>query len=158
MDPEQKKKALKSINYGVYVLTSHSGDEFAGATVTWVSQASLNPPQIMVGLRKGSKTELMVSKEKTFALNILGESQKYIAKTFLKHATVAGDEINGYSFRTEKTGAPILAAAVAFIECQIAHTVSGTDHDVVIANVINAGYQSEESPLVLKTTGWSYGG
>ena len=79
MDTEQKRKSLRNITYGVYVLTAKSGEEYAAATITWVSQSSLNPPQIMVGLRKGSKTAAFVLKTNHFVLNILGESQKQIA-------------------------------------------------------------------------------
>ena len=44
MDPEVKKKALRMINYGMYVLTSKDGDQLDAATVNWVTHASFNPP------------------------------------------------------------------------------------------------------------------
>jgi flavin reductase (DIM6/NTAB) family NADH-FMN oxidoreductase RutF len=158
MDPEQKRKSLRNLTYGVYVLTAKSETAYAAATVTWVSQSSLDPPQIMVGLRRGSKTAELVKKSEKFVLNILAESQKQIASVFLKHAAVNGDTINGYPFHVGETDAPILKDALSFIECKIDEIIEGTDHDVVIARVINAGIQSEGSPLVLRSTGWSYGG
>ena len=158
MDPQQKKIALRNITYGVYVLTVKCGEDYAAATVTWVSQASLDPPKIMLGLRRGSKTADLVKKEKNFTLNILGESQKKIASTFLKHASVEGENLNGYTFRTELTNAPILLDAPSFIECKTEQLIDGTDHDVLIAEVINAGVHSDELPLDLRKTGWSYGG
>jgi flavin reductase (DIM6/NTAB) family NADH-FMN oxidoreductase RutF len=158
MDPEQKRKSLRSLTYGVYVLTAKSEDNHAAATVTWVSQSSMNPPQIMVGLKRSSKTADLVKKAKSFVLNILGESQKDIASAFLKHANVEGDTINGYPFTLGKLSAPILKDAPSFLECEIERLIEGSDHDVVIAKVVNAGIQSDESSLVLKSTGWSYGG
>jgi flavin reductase (DIM6/NTAB) family NADH-FMN oxidoreductase RutF len=158
MDPEKKRKSLRNITYGVYVLTVKSDEDFAAATVTWVSQSSLNPPQIMLGLKKSSKTAELVKKAGTFVLNILGESQKTIASAFLKHAQVEGDMINGYPFVLGKTCAPILKDAPSYIECKIDQLIEGTDHDVVIAGLIDANVQSEEIPLDLRTTGWSYGG
>jgi flavin reductase (DIM6/NTAB) family NADH-FMN oxidoreductase RutF len=158
MDPEQKKKALRNFTYGVYVLTVNSGHDYAAATVTWVSQASLDPPRIMLGLRRGSKTAELAKKEKGFTLNILGESQKSIASAFLKHAIVEGETINGYPFKKEVTGSPILTDAPAYLECKIVQLIDGTDHDVVIAEVINAGAHADMEPLNLRTTGWRYGG
>jgi flavin reductase (DIM6/NTAB) family NADH-FMN oxidoreductase RutF len=158
MDPEQKRKSLRNITYGVYVLTAMYEEEYAAATVTWVSQSSLDPPQIMLGLRKGSKTAALVHKTNCFVLNILGESQKQIASAFLKHANVEGNTLNGYSFKIGETCAPILDDAPSYIECKVDELIEGTDHDVVIAGVINAGVQSDESPLNLRSTGWSYGG
>ena len=49
MDPQAKKVALRAINYGLYVLTAKDGDELAAASVNWLSQASFEPPLIMVG-------------------------------------------------------------------------------------------------------------
>ena len=123
-----------------------------------MSQASLDPPKIMLGLKKGSRTASMVMDVGVFSLNILGHSQREIAKAFLKSASVEGNRINGYIFKTEKTGAPILKEAPSYIECHVETTIEGSDHDVVIAEVINAGVHSDEDPLILRTTGWSYGG
>ncbi len=158
MDPEQKRKSLRNITYGVYVLTVKSEEDYAGATVTWVSQSSLDPPQIMLGLRKGSKTAALVKKTDGFVLNILGESQKKIASAFLKHAKVDGNTINGYPFKIGDICAPILEDAPSYLECKVDQLIEGTDHDVVIAGIVNAGVQSEELPLNLRSTGWNYGG
>ncbi len=43
MDPEQKRKSLRNITYGVYVLTVKSEEDYAGAMVTWVSQSDELP-------------------------------------------------------------------------------------------------------------------
>jgi flavin reductase (DIM6/NTAB) family NADH-FMN oxidoreductase RutF len=158
MDPELKRKSLRNISYGVYVLTAKSREDYAAATVTWVSQSSLNPPQIMLGLKRSSKTAELVKKANTFVLNILGESQKQIASAFLKHASVEGEKINGYQFKIGKTNAPILTEAPSYIECKVNQLIEGSDHDVVIADLIDAGVHSDETPLNLKSTGWSYGG
>jgi flavin reductase (DIM6/NTAB) family NADH-FMN oxidoreductase RutF len=158
MDPEQKRKSLRNITYGVYILTVKSEQDYAGATVTWVSQSSLDPPQIMLGLRKGSKTAALVKKTNHFVLNILGDSQKQIASAFLKHAKVEGNTINGYTFILGESCSPVLEDAPSFIECKVDQLIEGTDHDVVIAGVINAGMKSDENPLSLRSTGWSYGG
>jgi len=158
MDPQQKKNSLRNITYGVYVMTVKSDNNYAAATVTWVSQASLDPPKIMLGLKRESKTANLVKETQLFVLNILGESQKTMAKAFLKHANVEDGKLNGYNFCPGETGAPVLIEAPSFLECKIEKLIEGTDHDVVVAEVINAGVQNEETPLVLRSTGWSYGG
>jgi flavin reductase (DIM6/NTAB) family NADH-FMN oxidoreductase RutF len=112
----------------------------------------------MLGLKRSSKTAELVKKANSFVLNILGESQKEIASAFLKHAKIEGDMINGYPFVLGKTFAPILIDAPSFLECRVDKLIEGTDHDVVVAGIIDAGVHSEEDPLILKSTGWSYGG
>ena len=112
----------------------------------------------MLGLRKSSKTANLVLKTNQFVLNILGESQKQIGAAFLKHASIDGNKLNGYSFKLGETCSPILEDAPSYLECKIDEIFEGTDHDIVIARVVNVGVQSEENPLNLRATGWSYGG
>ena len=57
MNLSDKKRALKMFQYGLYILTAKATDPkesmpYAAATVTWVSQASFEPPLVMVGIRK----------------------------------------------------------------------------------------------------------
>ncbi|SVC69557.1 uncharacterized protein METZ01_LOCUS322411, partial [marine metagenome] len=60
MDDDKRKEVLRMISYGVYVLTSKNGHDYGSATVTWVSQASFNPPMISVCLKKNSGVYLLV--------------------------------------------------------------------------------------------------
>ncbi len=158
MDPKARKAALRSISYGLYVLTVKSGEQISGATVTWLSQASFEPPMIMVGLNRKSGTYRAVKESGRFAVNIVGKSQKEIAEAFFRETEVDDRKINGFGFKTATTGAPILSAVPAWFECEVDRWLEGSDHDICIAKVINAGRQSDEEPLPLKETGWNYGG
>ena len=44
MDPDVKKKVLRQISYGMYVVSSAAGDAVSASTVNWLSQASFSPP------------------------------------------------------------------------------------------------------------------
>jgi flavin reductase (DIM6/NTAB) family NADH-FMN oxidoreductase RutF len=158
MDLQVKKKALRMISYGLYILTSKSEEEVAGCTVTWVSQASMNPPQIMVGLEKESHTYHAVEKSGKFVMNFLGKGQKEIAQKFFKHPHIEDGKINGFAYKTGVTGAPILLDLPAYVECKVVDTVKKGDHYIVIGEVIEAGVQHDIEPLALRETGWSYGG
>ena len=52
MDDKFKKQALRMFSYGVYVLTSKFEDDYCAATVTWVSQASFEPPMCQFALNE----------------------------------------------------------------------------------------------------------
>ena len=51
MDEKIRKQTLRMIPYGLYVLTSRTESGVNAATVSWLSQASFEPPRIVVGLR-----------------------------------------------------------------------------------------------------------
>lgn len=52
MNEEAKKKLLRMIPHALYLLTSRANGQTAAATVSWVTQASFQPPLVAVGLKK----------------------------------------------------------------------------------------------------------
>ena len=74
MDQDAKKKALRMIPYGIYVMTAEGKDgSVAAATVNWVTQASFAPPLVAVGVKADSGAHTIVKESGSFVLNVLGE-------------------------------------------------------------------------------------
>ncbi|MFI5176506.1 MAG: flavin reductase family protein, partial [Terriglobia bacterium] len=130
MDPEAKKKALRMINYGMYVLSSRVEGHVAAATVNWLSQASFSPPLVMVGLKVDSDTFATVRKAMHFTVNILGQNQKDLAQDFFKASSVEGNRINGHEYESGITGGAILKESPASFECKVTDIVERGDHAV----------------------------
>jgi flavin reductase (DIM6/NTAB) family NADH-FMN oxidoreductase RutF len=78
-----------------------------------------------------------------FALNVLGKSQGAIAYTFFKPAKHEGDTLSGQTFRTGTTGAPILEACPAYIECRLVDRLENGDHSIFVGEVVDAGLTEE---------------
>ncbi len=87
MDPSERKKALRSLVYGTYVATARGGNLVGGGTITWLSQASFEPPLVMAAIKKGSNLYEAIQKGHTFAVNVLNKHQKHIAEKFFKPPT-----------------------------------------------------------------------
>lgn len=158
MDEKAKKQALRMITYGLYVLGVESQGEMAAASVTWVSQASFEPPLVMLGVKRDARPFALLKESRRFALSFLETGQAVIARTFFKTQSPEGGTLGGLRFSVEKTGAPILADALAFIEGDVVSIDETGDHAVVVAQVVGAGARREGSPLTLREVGLSYGG
>ncbi len=160
MDPQQKKVALRAINYGLYVLTAVDGEEYAAAGVNWLSQASFDPPLVMVAVKSDSDTHAVIQRSGAFAVGVLGDDQLDIGKAFFRTTTVEGDTLNGYRFeRAPETGAPLLVDLPYWFEARVTDTVARGDHTVFVAEVVGAGVRTESAtPLLLRATGMNYGG
>jgi flavin reductase (DIM6/NTAB) family NADH-FMN oxidoreductase RutF len=160
MDPEIKKKTLRLLTYGLYVVTAAGDGEVAAGTVTWLSQASFSPPLIMVGVKVDSSLHKLVMRQRALAVNVLAAGQKEIASAFFGRTTVENGRINGYGYEPgSKTGAPLLLDLPAWFEVRVTDTVQRGDHTVVVGEVVDAGLREEDvKPLILWDTGWSYGG
>ena len=139
MNQDAKKAALRMIPYGIYVLTADDGKgNVAGATVNWVTQTAFNPPLVVVGLKTDSGAYQIVKNTKHFALNMLGKGHKGLAFTFFKPAQFADGKLSGQAVHEGTTGAPILDAAPAAVECKVTSIVEQGDHHVVVGEVVEA--------------------
>ena len=139
MDANAKKTALRMIPYGLYVLTAAQDEHVAAATVNWVTQASFEPPLVVVGVKADSHGYALIKASRVFALNVLGKDQGPMAFAFFKPAQREGQTISGEPFRTGTTGAPLLERARAFVECTVTEIVEGGDHAIVVGRVVDAG-------------------
>jgi flavin reductase (DIM6/NTAB) family NADH-FMN oxidoreductase RutF len=149
MDADHKKTALRMIPYGLYVLTAQdkSGARTA-ATVNWVTQASFEPPLVVVGVKADSHPKTVIGAAGSFALNFLGKGQGEIAYAFFKSVESDDHQIGGQAYRSGSTGAPILQAAPAYVECRVVETIEKGDHVIVVGEVVDAGVaqQPQERP------------
>lgn len=144
MDPNAKKTALRMIPYGLYVLTAESGDGMvAAATVNWVTQASFEPPLVVVGVKTDSSAYSVIKASAAFALNVLGKGQQSLAFTFFKPTTRDGDTLSGQPFRRGSTGAPLLETTAAFVECKLLDAVERGDHAIMVGQVVDAGVSKQ---------------
>ena len=139
MNADAKKAALRMIPYGIYVLTADDGKgNVAAATVNWVTQTAFAPPLVVVGVKTDSGAYQIVKNTKTFALNMLGKDQKGAAFTFFKPTTLEGGKLSGQAIHKGSTGAPILEAASASVECKVTSIVEQGDHHIVVGEVLDA--------------------
>jgi flavin reductase (DIM6/NTAB) family NADH-FMN oxidoreductase RutF len=159
MDPSVKKRTLRLLSNGVYIITSRDGDRFGAATVTWVSQASFKPPLLMAAIRKDSSAFRCMSQSLVAALHIVGSQQSDIAQKFFAPTLTGPGVINGEPFLDGETSAPILENVPAYLECRVQQIIDdGGDHDIVVMKVVNAACREPLEPLTIAQSPWEYGG
>jgi flavin reductase (DIM6/NTAB) family NADH-FMN oxidoreductase RutF len=155
---EAKRKAVRMIPYGVYVLTTKVGDRMNGAGVSWVTQASFQPPRLAVGLRVNSHIHDQVKASGFFALNIVGQGQEKEATAFFRRVEVEGDTIGGVAFEPGKTGAPLLKDFPAYLECRVVDAMRSGDHTLFLGEIVAANGSFDRKALSLSDTDWHYAG
>jgi flavin reductase (DIM6/NTAB) family NADH-FMN oxidoreductase RutF len=165
MDEKAKKQALRLIPYGLYILTARTAESISdlapgtdAATVSWLSQASFEPPRVVIGLRRDSSIWQRVQAAGAFVVNIVGQGQKDLASAFFRHVEPQDGSLAGHPFHEGLTGAPILDEVPAYVECRVVQTIDAGDHTLFLADVAEAGVQNTLEAIDLASTGWHYGG
>src|SRR5689334_8483225 len=95
MELATRRKTLRMISNGMYILTSRCGDDFGAATITWVSQASFKPPLLMAAVRTTSNVYRCLTESRLAALHVLGSDQKDVAQKFFFPTKAVEGQING---------------------------------------------------------------
>lgn len=159
MDPKVKKTVLRWFTYGLYAVTARSGDEVGVMTANWLMQSSFEPPLVTLAAEAESHTRGLIEASGAFAVNVFETGQRELAgqlgRTFAKHPGKAGE----LAWRPgPETGAPLLEAALGWVECRVNASVRSGDHVLYVAEVVEAGVQREGTPLTLAEAGFRYSG
>ena len=160
MDPDAKKTSLRSITYGLYVVTAASGDDMAASSINWLTQTSFDPPLVVAALKNDSGACALTIASGSFGVNVLGADQLDIAKAFFRSTKVEDGKLNGYDFEAgPTTGSPLLTDLPYWWECRLLQHLEQGDHWIFVGEVVDAGVRNADAePLNLRTTGMNYGG
>ena len=155
-----RRRVLWSMPSGLYVVGSRAGEQVNAMTLNLAMQVSVEPKRIAIAVLKDALTHQLIVGSGVFSLNILSRADRAIVRKFVKPVDVADGTLNGFPFRTAKTGAPILEQAVAYLDCLGNQTVDAGDHTLFIGDVIDAGFQLDEDTEILRMedTRMNYGG
>jgi 4-nitrophenol 2-monooxygenase / 4-nitrocatechol 4-monooxygenase, reductase component len=143
LDAAAFRQVIGRFMSGVVVITATHRGERRGMTVSAIASLSLDPPMIVTCLNAASATQEVVRRAGAFAVNILAEDQEHLAGLFSRPGS---DPFRDLACEPGVTGAPILAGALAVLECRIAQEVRGGSHRVLLADVVRAS-AGEGSPL-----------
>lgn len=140
VDPEVFRHVIGHFASGVTVVTAAEGGRRYGMTASAVTSLSLEPPMLLVCMNHRTRTQAVVSRTGRFAVNILGEEHGLVAERFAlpTHGTADGDKFAGLVTVNGRTGTPLLADALAHLECRVTRAVTGGSHRVFLAEVVHA--------------------
>lgn len=131
------RETLSFLPGGVTVVTAREPDGSpAGLTATAVCSVSLRPPLVLVCVEDGSSTRAAIAREGSFAVNLLDEEQAPMARRFAGGRT---DKFDDVPWATAETGAPVLEAAVGYVDCRVDQRLDEAgDHEIFIGEVLAA--------------------
>src|ERR1700682_3503292 len=130
------RSAMRHLAGGVSVITVGHGRDIAGMTVTSVSSLSVDPPTLIVSINRESSSWPLLKRHGFFGVNILTADQIDIAERFTgKDGLKGADRFAGAQWITRVSGVPLLAGALAAIDCEVEDIVERHSHAIVIGRV-----------------------
>jgi flavin reductase (DIM6/NTAB) family NADH-FMN oxidoreductase RutF len=134
-DAETFRHVVGHLPSGVTVVTTRTSDADFGMTASSVTSLSLQPPMMLACLNKESATSRAVSQAGAYAVNVLGQGHEDLAQRF---AVRRKDKFAGVGVVDGVLGMPLLAGALAHIECTVVEEVTGGTHSIFLGKVESA--------------------
>ncbi len=136
LDPMVWRNTMGSFASGVVIVTTtDEEDRPVGTTVSAFSSVSLDPPLLLVCLDHKSRTRAAVRRSGHFCINILSAGQGDLARLFAGPG--ATDRFAEVEITPGTLGAPMIAGALASIDCRLHSLHAAGDHDILIGRGLN---------------------
>lgn len=139
----QFRDALGRFATGVTVVTVATPTGPLGITANSFASVSLDPPLILWCPAKVSMRHDALAGADHFALHVIGEDQKHIARGFSR----AGDAFGQCDWKTGAHDVPLIENCPVRFECQTQARIDGGDHTIMLGRVLRVTTTKSE-PLV----------
>ncbi len=147
---------------------SRAGDERNAMTTSWITQLSMEPVIIGIGVENTAVTHRLISAGGSFTVNLWDAEN---TRPFVKFSKPAAYEapgdgggpatgtLNGWSVYEAATGAPVFVDAAAWMDCEVRHSVDLGTHTLFMGELVAAGINNDEVRLAsMADTRMKYGG
>lgn len=153
------KKVMRKFEYGVYVVTMGKGQEGNAFTASWVTQVSSDPYMVAITVHNKHQSVPQLKNHGAFVVNLIGEGQEGVAKTYFGPAESGYDKLQGKTVTdSPATGTPILNGILGFVDCEIVNSVAVGNHTMFIGEVKAAGLKNDIQILTGSNSGLRYTG
>lgn len=167
-DPDEfdrlRRRVLWKMPSGLFVVgTTDNGSRRNGMTLNWATQVSFQPKLLAISVERDAFTHELLVAGGVFSLCTLSRNDRAVVRKFTKPVEVDLDAhtLNGIAYIDgPSTGAPVLADAVAYVECEVRETLEVGSHTLFVGEIVNAAFRADEEADVLRMedTRMNYGG
>ena len=143
-------KVIFQVSYGLYVLTSKTGDKNNGCIINTVVQQTSTPLVISITVNKQNYTESMLEKSGEFNVSIIDESAPF--SLFQHFGFQTGAEVDKFAdfadFAVAENGINYVnTGCCGYISAKVTQTLDLESHVMFLAEVTDAKKLSENAPM-----------
>ena len=159
LDDQLVNRLTWKIPNALALIGSRSGEERNGMTASWITQLSMEPVLIGVGVDNTAVTHRLISEGGSFTVNLWNAEDTRVFVKFSKPATYADGTLNGRPVREATTGAPVFTEAIAWMDCEVRHAIDLGTHTLFVGELVDGAIQADEARSAsMSDTRMKYGG
>jgi flavin reductase (DIM6/NTAB) family NADH-FMN oxidoreductase RutF len=150
---DELRRTMRNFPSGVSVLTAGLEGQRIGVTIASLVSLSLGPPLVGVSIGRELAVHELLRDAGAFGVSMLRGEQAALAAHFARGVPpIALWE--GIAVREGSTGVPLLADALAWLECRIVAEHAVGDHTFFVGEVVTAEEGPSGTALVYREHGY----
>lgn len=160
LDPDARKRMLRSFTYGLFWVSAEHDGERGIFTANWVSQASFDPPILMLSVERESSTLPLIQASGHFVIGPFRSDQRELAGDLGRPKSRAGDKISAYDLDVTRmaSGGFAVTNSLGALGCKVQAEVDAGDSIVLVAEVVEAQVFGDGEPLTMSEAGFRHFG
>ena len=159
LEADLVNKVTWKIPNALALVGSRSGDERNAMTTSWITQLSMDPVIIGIGVDNTAVTHRLISEGGSFTVNLWNSEDTRVFVKFSKPASWEDGTLNGRAVRAEVTGAPVFDEAIAWMDCAVRQSIDFGTHTLFAGELVAAGIHEDEArAAAMSDTRMKYGG
>ncbi|HUT04297.1 MAG TPA: flavin reductase family protein [bacterium] len=141
--------ALFCISYGLYIVSSRSGDKLNGQIVNTVVQVAASPPKIAVSINKENLTHEFISESGVFGVCVLDQTTPMtLIGRFGFRSGRDIDKFDKVEHKLGQTGVPLVTEHVlSVLEAKVIDAVDVGTHTLFVGELLSAEIVGTGDPL-----------
>ena len=159
LDDELINKVTWKIPNALALVGSRAGEERNAMTTSWITQLAQEPVLIGIGVDNVAVTHRLISEGGCFTVNLWDPDDTRVFVKFSKPATYEDSTLNGRAVSEATTGAPVFDEAIAWLDCEVRHTLDLGSHTLFVGELVDAAIRDDGSrAAAMSDTRMKYGG
>lgn len=143
---DEFRSAMRALPAGISIVTTGTGEAMSGLVVSSLTSISAEPPLVGFFINRNASCHALLLASGRFVANVIGESHRHVMAAFLRlpqgpERFTVGRWIDGAA------SLPVLADAVASLQCDIVFTQPIGTHSMVVGKIHHTGL-SAGAPVV----------
>ncbi len=144
------ERLVAGLDYPMYVVTTAVDGERAGCLVGFATQASIDPPRLLVLVSKANETYRVASRAPVLVVHYLGVYNHQLAELFGEESGDWTDKFDRCAWEEGPSGVPVLAGVRGWVAGRVLDRLDTGDHVAHLLEPIDAGFGDAGPPLMLQ--------
>ena len=141
------KTSIRQFSYGMFIVTTKSGDKVNGQTANTVFQLTSEPNQIGVALNNGNYTNELVKESKKLAVHVMGQDSLEILGHFGFQSGRTVDKFKNYPCEIVNDLPLLKKEALSILKGHVVNALDVDTHTLFIVNVKD-GFVNEDKKSI----------